>query len=332
MVRMALRYWILGIITLLMVACESSQPDLQYQIVACAPIPSPRASAVSFVIEDMAYIFGGRDSEGNYLNDLWCYDMQQDEWILVGTTPLEGRVNATACVHDGLAYIGLGFNGRYSNSTGYLRDWWCYDPSTGAWQQLSNYPANTTARAISMVGQGALYVGYGFCWTYERDMYRYDIENDDWSFIDVHLDRKAFTFPMRSFGGVGSTCQGRHFAGTGFRAYSLNWWGEFDPEGKWYKRKNVPGAKRTIAACTATDNFVYVIGGMHYGGVDTDGQVLNDILQYNPQTDTWCHVGNLPKGGRMNHVAFSVGNRIFVGLGENEDIQICSDLYCIYEK
>lgn len=329
---MALRYWILGIITLLIVACESSQPDLQYQIVACAPIPSPRASAVSFVIEDMAYIFGGRDSEGNYLNDLWCYDTQQAEWILVGTTPLEGRVNATACVHDGLAYIGLGFNGRYSNSTGYLRDWWCYDPSTGAWQQLSNYPANTTARAISMVGQGALYVGYGFCWTYERDMYRYDIENDDWSFIDVHLDRKAFTFPMRSFGGVGSTCQGRHFAGTGFRAYSLNWWGEFDPEGKWYKRKNVPGAKRTIAACTATDNFVYVIGGMHYGGVDTDSQVLNDILQYNPQTDTWCHVGNLPKGGRMNHVAFSVGNRIFVGLGENEDIQICSDLYCIYEK
>ena len=27
-----------------------------------------------------------------------------------------------------------------------------------------------------------------------------------------------------------------------------------------------------------------------------------------------------------------IGNRIFVGLGENEDIQICSDLYCIYEK
>lgn len=332
MARMALRYWILGLATLLIVACESSQPDLQYQIVACTPIPSPRASAVSFMIEDMAYVFGGRDSAGYYLNDLWCYDTHNDEWTSLGTTPLEGRVNATACVHDGLAYIGLGFNGKYSNSTGYLVDWWCYDPSANTWQQLRDYPAPTTARAISMVGVDELYVGYGFCWTYERDMYCYEIETDVWSFIDVHLDRKAFTFPMRSFGGVGGTCQGRHFAGTGFRAYSLNWWGEFDPQGKWYKRKNVPGAKRTIAACTTTQNFVYVIGGMHYGGVDTDGKVLNDIQQYNPQTDTWRHVGNLPKGGRMNHVVFSAGDRIFVGLGENEDMQICGDLYCIYEK
>jgi N-acetylneuraminic acid mutarotase len=137
---------------------------------------------------------------------------------------------------------------------------------------------------------------------------------------------------MRSFGGVGTTCQNRHFAGTGFRAYSLSWWGEFLPEGAWVKRKNVPGYKRTTAACTATKDFVYVIGGMHFGGVNTDGKVLSDIQQYNPSTDNWQYVGNLPDGGRMNHIAFSVGNRVYVGLGENEDIQVCGDLYCIYEK
>ena len=245
---------------------------------------------------------------------------------------MASRVNATACVCDGIAYIGLGFNGQYSNTSGYLTDWWSYDPTNNTWQQLSSFPASTTARAISMVGEGELYVGYGFCWTYERDMYRYDIASDTWNFIDVHLDRKAFTFPMRSFGGVGTTCQNRHFAGTGFRAYSLNWWGEFLPEGAWVKRKNVPGYKRTTAACTATKDFIYVIGGMHFGGVNTDGKVLSDIQQYNPSTDTWKFVGNLPDGGRMNHIAFSVGNRVYVGLGENEDIQVCGNLYCIYEK
>lgn len=326
------RCWILSLLTILLIACETSQPDVEYRIVECSAMPSPRASATCFVVGNHAYIFGGRDSLGTYLNDLWQYDSQNDIWSLIGPTPLAGRVNATACVYEGIAYVGLGFNGRYNNSTGYLTDWWAYDASKNKWQQLSDYPANTTAKAICMTGDEELYVGYGFCWTYERDMYRYDIADNSWHFIDVNLDRKAFTFPMRSFGGVGTTCQGRHFAGTGFRVHSLNWWGEFNPEGKWIKCKDVPGSKRTTAACTSTDEFVYVMGGMHFGGVNTDGKILSDIQQYNPQTDTWKHVGNLPCGGRMNHVAFSIDNRVFVGLGENEDIQVCGDIYCIYEK
>ena len=329
---MSIKYWILNILVMMLVACEVSQPDVQYNIHACAPIPVPRASAISFVVGEYAYVFGGRDADGHYLNDLWRYNIADDTWISMGETPLQGRVNATACIHYGMVYIGLGFNGKYSNSTGYLSDWWSYDVATDTWKQLSNFPANTTTRAISLVGDGELYVGYGFCWTYERDIYRYDIASNTWTFIDVHLDRKAFTFPMRSFGGVGATCQNRHFAGTGFRIYSLNWWGEFLPEGEWIKRKDVPGSKRTIAACATTNNFVYVIGGMHFGGVNTDGKVLDDIQQYNPRTDSWLHVGNLPDGGRMNHIAFSVDKRVYVGLGENEDIQVCGDLYCIYEK
>ena len=326
---MSIKHWILGVWAMVLLGCES--PHMEYRMVGCASLPSPRAAATSFVVGDYAYVFGGRDSAGTYLNDLWQYDTQNDTWTSLGKTPLKERVNATACVHDGVAYIGLGFNGRYSNSTGYLQDWWAYDPSTNTWQPLSNYPANTTARAVSMVGDGELYVGYGFCWTYERDMYCYDIAEDKWEYIDVHLDRKATTFPTRSFGGVGTTCQGRHFAGTGFRAYSLNWWGEFLPEGKWIKRKDVPG-KRTTASCAATEDFIYVIGGHHFGGVNTDGKVLADIQQYNPQTDTWQYIGQLPNGGRMNHVAFSVGKRVFVGGGENENLQVCGDFYCIYEN
>lgn len=328
---MAIKHWILSVFAVVMLACESSHSSMEYCIVDCASIPSPRAAATSFVVGDYAYVFGGRDSAGTYLNDLWQYDTQNDTWISLGRTPLEERVNATACVQDGVAYIGLGFNGKYSNSTGYLKDWWAYYPNTNTWLQLSTYPANTTAKAVCMVGDCELYVGYGFCWTYERDMYRYDIAEDRWEYIDVHLDRKATTFPTRSFGVVGTTCQDRHFAGTGFRAYSLNWWGEFLPEGKWIKHKNVPG-KRTTAACAATDDFIYVIGGHYFGGVNTDGKVLADIQQYDPQTDTWQYIGQLPNGGRMNHVAFSVGERVFVGLGDNDNLQVCGDFYCIYEK
>lgn len=329
---MPAKYGILSVVMCLLVACEVSQPDVQYAVTLCAPMPVARASATSFVVGGDAYVFGGRDSAGVYLNDLWRYDCEEDRWSLVGAPPLKGRVNATACVYDDVAYIGLGFCGDYSVESNYLVDWWSYDPVANQWQQLSDYPAGTTDRAISMVGDGELYVGYGFSRTYERDMYRYDIVTDTWSLIDVHLDRMPFTFPIRSFGGVGATCQGRHFAGTGFRKYSLNWWGEFLPEGSWRKCKDVPGSKRTLAACAATEDYVYVIGGMHMGGVNTTGRILADVQQYNPLMDTWLHVCDLPIEGRINHLAFGVGSRVFVGLGEDGAWQVYGDLYCIHEK
>ena len=313
-------------------ACSNSYPDIELNITECAPMPVSRAAAISFVIDGNAYIFGGRDSLGNYCNDMWKYDATNDTWEALGTTPLKSRVNATACVHDGVAYIGLGFNGTYNDSNSYLSDWWRFSPHTNQWEQLSPFPTNETAHAISFVGEHKLYVGYGFKRTYERNMYCYDIETNSWTFIDVHLDRNPLTFPIRSFGGVGCTCQDRHFAGTGFRQHSLNWWGEFLPQGEWVRWKNVPGYKRTLAACTATDEYIYVIGGMYYGGVNTSGKVLNDILRYNPQFNTWQHVGTLPSIGLINHVAFSIDQRIYVGLGEDEEIKITNRLYCIYEK
>ena len=322
--------WSIAIITLTS-ACSNACPDIQLRITECTPMPVSRATAVSFVIDGYAYIFGGRDSLDNYCNDMWKYDAANDTWEALGATPLKARVNATACVHDGVAYIGLGFNGAYYNSTGYLTDWWSYNPEKKQWKQLSDFPGNTTARAISMAGDGELIVGYGFCYTYERDMYHYDITKDTWTFIDVHLDRNPLTFPMRSFGGVGAACQGRFFAGTGFRKHSLSWWGEFHTEGKWTKCKDIPNG-RTTAACTSTQNFVYVIGGMHWGGVNTTGKVLEDIQQYDPQNNSWRNVGRLPNGGLFNHIAFSIGNQIYVGLGEDENFIINNRLYCIHEK
>jgi len=103
-----------------------------------AAMPSPRACAASFVVNDQAYFFAGRDSAGRHLNDLWRYTPATDTWDNLGATPLIPRVNPTACVHNGKAYIGLGFNGKYSQDTTYLRDWWEYTPATDSWKRLTD--------------------------------------------------------------------------------------------------------------------------------------------------------------------------------------------------
>lgn len=294
----------------------------------CASMPSPRACATSFVMDEQIYVFAGRDSSGNSLNDLWRYTPATDTWEDLGATPLTRRVNATACVYDDKVYIGLGFLGKYKNDSSYLRDWWTYEPATNQWTQMAEYPNHYTDCATSFTGDGELYVGYGFCWNYRRDMFRYDISTNSWDSIDV--DVSFHGYPTRSFGGTGCTCQGRHFMGTGYYRYSLDWWAELVDGTHWEKRRAVPGRERTLAASAATKEYIYLCGGIHYGGVNTTGEVLRDIRRYDPQTDSWTYIANLPQG-LMNHICCTVGNRVYIGLGETEEWQVQNTLYWFEE-
>jgi len=290
-------------------------------------MPSPRASAACFVMDDKAYVFAGRDSNGTYLNDLWCYDPAKDEWTNAGTSPMRGRVNATACVKDDKVYLGLGFNGRHGQDTSYLKDWWEYVPTTKQWTQLADYPNEYTDKATCFVGEKELYVGYGFCWNYRRDLFRYDIATNRWDSVDVEVSFHGY--PTRSFGGTGCTCQKRHFMGTGYFRHSLDWWAEFDGQ-HWTKRTSVPGRARTLAASAATSQYIYVTAGIHYGGITTDGEVLKDIQRYDPATDRWTYVAVLQKG-LLNHNCFAIGKRVYIGLGENEEWKINDKLYWFEE-
>ena len=310
------------------VLCGCSRPDMEKAVRECASMPVERACATAFVAGGKAYVFAGRDSAGVLHSDLWAYTPTTDSWQNLGETPLSPRVNAAACVSGDRVYIGLGFRGRYGVDSCYLRDWWEYTPETDSWQALADYPNEYTDCATAFAGDGELYVGYGFCWKYRRDMFRYTIAEDRWDSIDVGA---AFHgFPQRSFGGTGCTCGGRHFMGTGYYRNSLNWWGELVGGTRWERRTDVPGRTRTLAASAATDKYIYLCGGIHYGGMNTDGEVLKDVRRYDPDTDSWQWVAVMPQG-LINHVCFAIGGKVYWGLGENEDLQVSNKLYCIEE-
>lgn len=317
-----------GLFCAVLWGCDE-RPVIERSAQECSPIPNGgRACAACFVLDEQAYFFGGRDTAGVYHNDLWRYTPATDTWEDLGTTPLGARVNATACAHDGKVYIGLGFYGRYSSDSSYLRDWWEYTPATMNWTKLTDYPNYNTDCATCFVGDGELYVGYGFSWSYKRDMFRYNIAENQWDSIDVGVSFHGY--PTRSFGGTGCTCQGRHFMGTGYYRNSLDWWAELLPEGQWIERKAVPGRGRTVAACAASKDYIYLCGGLHFGGATGRGEVLQDFYRYDPQHDDWRVMSPMPQR-LMNHVCFAIGTQVFFGLGENEDYIINDKLYRIAE-
>lgn len=316
----------------LIIGC-TTRPKIEMTIHTCSPMPAPRASAAVAVIDSTAYLFGGRDQTGKALNDLWRYDARTDTWTPCGTTPLSPRINPAACSLDGKLYLGLGFCGRHSQDSSYLRDWWQYDPKTDTWTQLADYPNHYTDRAVCFTEADRLLVGYGFCWNYRRDMFCYHVAENRWDSIDVGASFHGF--PTRSFGGTGCTCNGHHYYGTGYYGGSLDWWGELHADasgktGRWSACTDVPGPGRTLAASAATKRYVYLFGGLHYGGVNTTQQSLQDIRRYDPEQDQWTWVGNMPEA-LMNHCSFAIGDRIYFGLGETIDEEIQDKLYYIEE-
>lgn len=317
----------IGLIVLLMALCGcQNTPEVEVSTHECAAMPAGRASACACVLDGKAYVFGGRDATGLYLNDLWQYDAQTDTWTGLGTTPLKARVNATMTALDGKLYVGLGYSALHAyNDSAYQKDWWEYTPATGTWKRLADFPNANTVAASSYGIDGTVYALYGFGYGFTRDIYRYDVSADTWTFVPEHTPR-AWT----NFGGRGALCQGRLYFGLGYRTENLTQWYEVDlPSDTWQKRRSLPGKGREFSACAATNEYVYILGGRYFGGDLTGGEVFDTYMRYMPEKDNWELCGKMPCGRAENQIAFTIDGKVYFGLGENENGQVINQLYRI---
>ena len=310
---------------------SSCQKDVNLdviQLVERTAMPQPTAAGTSFVYGDNIYLFGGRDNFGTNHNDLWVYNTTTNTWKEVPThIPLKARASASACVVGDCAYIGLGFEGKAQRDSSYLRDFWQYNFKTLKWKRLADFPGNTTVKNCLFATEQAIYATYGFNREFTQDAYRYDLEKDTWEKLDVSASPNV----PRAMDIVGATCQERHFVGTGFNHGSLRFWAEWIPsEQKFVPCQKILGAGRNAAACCATEDYVYLAGGRHYGDTLTTGFFYSSIQRYSPEQDQWEYVGSMPYEAE-NIVMTYIKGQIFIGLGENKDGIIQGNWYSFEE-
>ncbi|MBQ9705680.1 MAG: hypothetical protein IJV55_05800 [Paludibacteraceae bacterium] len=319
------------LIALLLTACHSEPAELGLSVSRCADLPVPLTAAASFSIGGKAYIACGRSDKNDYTNRLYAYDPQADSWTDLGSTPLSPRVRARAAVADERVYIGLGFCGRVLIDTAYLADWWCWNPADGIWLQRADYPSTRTVGPVVSADGQTVYAAYGGQRNYERWVFRYDISSDSWTRLYDGLDRMA-SYPPRAHSVAGCTCGGRLFVGTGYFRDSETFWAEAETTGDstlvWHRRAAVPG-KRHNAAALSDGRYIYLAGGRCFGGTVTVGGMYDDVLRYDPDTDTWVRLCRLPDGGRENLSLWLIDGILYAGGGSDINNRPCRQLYRI---
>ena len=291
-------------------------------------MPIGRASACACSCDGKGYVFAGRKSDKTYLNDLWEYDPKTDTWTDLGSAPMRERVNATMCSYDGKLYVGLGYGAQraYVDSA-YLQDWWEYNPKTGEWRQLADYPDEYTIACTCFATEGKIYSLYGFRHAFSRDVCCYDVATDEWELWERNLQRAKY-----NTGGRGALLDGVFYFGGGYNTNNLRYWYAVDiTHDKWTPRAAIPGKGREFGACAASKEHVYYFGGRYFGGDLTGGEVFDTYMRFSPAENHWEWCGKMPCGRAENLIAFTIDGKVYFGLGEDEKGVVLPHLYCIEE-
>ncbi|ELR73606.1 Kelch repeat-containing protein [Fulvivirga imtechensis AK7] len=271
-----------------------------------------RHGAVSFVIENEAYVGTGKSQDGTYYQDFYKYNATSDQWTPIADFPGAARYEAVAFSINGKGYVGTG-----SNGSGSLVDFYEYDPSTNNWSPVADFigTARFSATAFAINGKG--YVGTGNDGTGGTvDFFEYDPVTDNWASItglengNTRTNAVAFTI-----NGKGYLTSGSYFDGSSTTVYSDII--EYDPVADNWTEKifaDIKLSNKQGAACFVVDNKAYLVAGSGNATTtvyDPSDNTLSTSTDFGPSTT---------EDNRNSLVAFALNDQGYAALGYyNED-------------
>ena len=225
---------------------------------------SGRRDAISFVINNFAFVGSGMDSisgpTGTTLKDFWRYNPTSNSWTAIADFPGaggEGVYFATGFAVGGKGYLCGGKTGPSI----YSSQLWEYKPSNNQWIQRASFPGGVRYQMLSFVVGSKAYVGMGTDQNiFKKDMYCYDPGANSWQAIAP--------FPAYERGAASTfTLEERGFVCLGNNGGLLSDLIEYNPESDaWTLRAAFGGSERKSAISFVIDNKAYVGTGKGYSG------------------------------------------------------------------
>jgi hypothetical protein len=160
-----------------------------------------RSEAVSFVINDFAYVGTGWDGLNTRYSDFWRYDPVNNIWSQVVSMPAIAvpRSSAIAFAVNNLGYVGTGYDGF-----NYLADFWQIDPALGVWTRKADFAGGARYEAVAFGLNNLGYAGTGFDGSNAlKDFYSYDPSQDTWTDVGFSGNKRygavTFTYQNKAY-------------------------------------------------------------------------------------------------------------------------------------
>lgn len=272
-----------------------------------------RHRTVAFSIGSKGYMGLGHYNSGPngnvYLEDIWEYDPTSDSWTQKADFAGGHRYHAVGISYKNKAFVGTGRDQTNPPSQAYTleNDWWEFDPIANSWTAKAPIPGPGRRGAVSFVIDSLIFVGTGqISGGYTDSFYAYDAENDQWLGGVAPLPGGGRT------SAIAFSIDGKGYAGTGgigcgttdFYEYKLS-------TNSWIPRANCGTKIRNEACGFAVNGKGYVMTGDNC----SSGTNYKDILEYDPNTDTWIELEEFPGAARRYMNAFVIGNKVYAGSG-----------------
>jgi len=267
-------------------------------------LPEARQEFPAVVLDGKIYTAGGMmNSTATAVNRFESYDIRSNRWQRLSDLPLPVHHTAIATV-GGRIYVLGGATGTSTPSDRLF----AYDPQTNTWSEKARLPRATWA-AAAVTFQERIYLFSGTAASNFSSnpgvphTQVYTPGTDSWStnYAPIPLPRNhiaAVRLGTQVYVSPGRTANGTDQADRRLHRYDLvqNIWTELAP---------LPEFFRSGSAMAQTHGTLYLIGG------EGTGPVLNKVHAYDPGSNGWRRVPDLPEG-RHGMGAVIVGNVIYV--------------------
>lgn len=180
-----------------------------------------------FVLDDEAFVVGGKHGPNNYTPNMYMYNPAQDLWYLAADFPGGVRYQLSALAVDGKGFVGLG-----TDQDLYRKDWWEYKRTTNTWAQRADLPASARASAVTFTIKDRGYVCMGTNGGMLGDLWEYNPFDNSWSVRapyggSARKNAVAFVLGSRAYVGTGKGVSGKKMS---MHEYHPMWTLELDEQ------------------------------------------------------------------------------------------------------
>jgi N-acetylneuraminic acid mutarotase len=253
-------------------------------------MPTGRWELSTCVVDGKIYAIGGAGPVYQALRTVEVYDPATDAWTTRSEMPTARQGLSTSVVNGKIYAIGGGASSSadYAALTVFstVEE---YDPATDSWTTKAEMPTARVCHHANVVGDRIYVIGGSDASTpdnrsHVRTVEAYDPATDTWTQEGVMRASRAAGFSNLVDG----------------RIYLIGGYGgsqrveEYDPStDTWTTKSEMPSARRSLST-SAVDGRIYTFGGYVPNASGHLGVATVEV--YDPATDTWTAVPDMPDG------------------------------------